>query len=77
MRFRCPTCASTRYAAVTVTRPNGTVYRSSLYTCEGCSAVFTDPSRYSRPPPSGSQESLERRGWESQRTMVARGRTSR
>ena len=77
MSFRCPTCNSTRYGPVTVTRPNGTVYRSSLFSCDGCSAVFTDPARYSRPPPSGSQESLERRGWESQRTMAARSRTSR
>ncbi len=77
MSFRCPTCDATRYASVTVTRPNGTVYRSSLFTCEGCSAVFTDPARYSRPPPSGSQESLERRGWESRRTLEARSRSGR
>jgi hypothetical protein len=77
MSFRCPTCDSTRYGGVTVTRPNGTVYRSSLFTCEGCSAVFTDPSRYSRPPPSGSPQSLERRGAQSPAPLAARSRASR
>ena len=77
MEFRCPSCESRRYAPVTVTRPNGTVYRSSLYTCEGCSLVFTDPARFSRPPPSGSQEARERRGWESHRTLAKRDRASR
>lgn len=77
MGFRCRSCDSTRYAPVTVTRPDGSLYRSSLFACAGCSAVFTDPARYSRPPPSGSQESLERRGWESQRTLARRERAGR
>jgi hypothetical protein len=77
MSFRCPGCDSARYAPVTVTRPNGTVYRSSLYACEGCSTVFTDPARFSRPPPSGSREALEHRGWESHRTLAKRSRDGR
>jgi hypothetical protein len=78
MSFRCPNCDSSRYDAVTVKRPNGTVYRSeSLFTCGGCSAVFTDPARFSRPPPSGSQESMELRGWESHRTLAKRARANR
>jgi len=78
MSFRCPICDSTRYEPVTVRRPNGSSYRSeSLFTCGGCSAAFTDPSRFSRPPPSGSQESIEMRGWESRRTLARRARAER
>ncbi|HUO80347.1 MAG TPA: hypothetical protein VMU00_09410 [Steroidobacteraceae bacterium] len=72
MGFRCRSCDSTRYAPVTVTRPDGTLYRSSLYACEGCSTVFTDPARFSRLPPSDPSESVERRGWESRRTVAKR-----
>lgn len=78
MTFRCPTCDARAYEAVSVRRPDGTLYRSnSLFACAGCSQVFTDPSRFSAPPPSGSQEALELRGWESRRTAAKRARATR
>jgi hypothetical protein len=78
MAFRCPLCNSTGFEPVTVRRPNGTLYRSdSLYSCNGCSAAFTDPTRFTRPPSSGAQESLELRGWQSRRTLARRARAER
>jgi len=78
MAFRCPLCDSTGYEPVTVRRPNGTLYRSeSLYSCGGCSAAFTDPSRFSRPPPSAAQEPTDLRGWQSRRTLARRTRAER
>ena len=78
MAFRCPLCDSTRYEPVTVKRPNGTLYRSeSLFSCTGCSTAFTDPGRFSRPPPRGSQEPVQLQGWESRRTVARRARAER
>jgi len=78
MAFRCPLCESTRYESVTVKRPNGTAYQSeSLFSCAGCSAAFTSPSKFSSPPPSGSSEAKELRGWESRRTLARRARAER
>jgi uncharacterized Zn finger protein len=49
MPFRCPLCRSTTHEAVTVRRRDGSIYVSSLLKCAGCSVVFTDAERFSRP----------------------------
>ena len=74
MSFRCPHCNSSRYEPVSVKRPNGTIYRSdSLLACQGCSLVFTDPVRFSRPPPSpSSSDAIPSSTWESRRTAARR-----
>jgi hypothetical protein len=46
--FDCPLCKSNEYYLVTFPRPNGTVYSTKLYQCGGCTAVFTEPERFSR-----------------------------
>jgi hypothetical protein len=33
---------------VTVKRPNGSIYVSSLWKCRGCSVVFADPEQFTR-----------------------------
>ena len=53
MPFRCPVCRSTRHEAVTVRRRDGSVYVSSLLKCAGCSVVFADAERFSRPQAPG------------------------
>jgi hypothetical protein len=77
MPFRCRVCSSDAYDAVTVRRPDGTVYQSTLLACHGCSTVFTDPVRFSNPtdPPPGQIVCVPR--WESQRTAARRERASR
>src|SRR5271165_3507745 len=50
MPFRCPLCRSTAYQGVTVRRRDGSLYVSALQQCAGCSVVFTDAERFSRPP---------------------------
>jgi hypothetical protein len=49
MAFRCPLCRSTAHEAVTVRRRDGSIYVSSLLKCAGCSVVFADAERFSRP----------------------------
>jgi hypothetical protein len=49
MTFRCPLCRSTAHEPVTVRRRDGSIYVSSLQKCAGCSVVFADAERFSRP----------------------------
>jgi len=46
MSFRCRLCGSDVFEQVSVRRPDGSLYRSALLACGGCSAVFTDPERF-------------------------------
>jgi hypothetical protein len=67
MAFRCRICGCDAFEQVTVRRADGTLYRSSLLACSGCSGVFTDPERFSRPtePPARVVSAPH---WESRRT---------
>lgn len=49
MSFRCRLCGSDRFEQVTVRRADGSLYRSALLACAGCSLVFTDPDRFAQP----------------------------
>lgn len=44
--FACPICRSGLFAEVSVRRPNGTLYRTQFYQCSGCTAMFTDPVKF-------------------------------
>lgn len=57
-RFQCPLCGSTSYRTVTFGREGRPEVQLPLFSCMGCTAVFTDPwlfvagdrSAYQRPP---------------------------
>jgi len=74
MRFRCRICSSDAYELVTVRRPNGTVYRSTLLACCGCSTVFTDAARFTKPPDPPTGQVLSSPQWESRRSVGRRER---
>ena len=76
MPFRCRVCASESFEQVTVRRPDGSLYRSALLACSGCSIVFTDPVRFSRPTDSPLSTASPLR-WESRRSSARRERDSR
>jgi len=71
MPFRCRLCSCDAFDAVTVRRPDGSMYRSALLACRGCSAVFTNAGRFSRPtePPATVVSPPQ---WESRRTLARR-----
>jgi len=73
MPFRCRICACESFEQVTVRRPDGTLYRSALLACSGCSIVFTDPVRFSRPADSPPRSASPLR-WESRRSTARRER---
>ena len=77
MPFRCRLCSSDLYDPVAVRRPNGTVYQSSLLACRGCSAVFTDAARFSKPPDPATRQVIAPQSWESRRTSARRERLIR
>ena len=45
-RFRCPICRCTTYEIVTVRTPRGETRRTPFFACNGCSAMFLDPSAF-------------------------------
>jgi len=71
MPFRCRICSCDVFEQVTVRRADGSIYRSALLACRGCSTVFTDPERFSKPrdPPSRVASPPQ---WESRRTVARR-----
>jgi hypothetical protein len=71
MPFRCRICSGDAFEPVTVRRPDGSLYRSALLACRGCSAVFTDSVRFSTPsdPPATVVSPPQ---WESRRTIARR-----
>jgi hypothetical protein len=71
MPFRCRICSCDAFEQVTVRRADGSIYRSTLLACHGCSAVFTDPERFSRPsdPPARVASPPQ---WESRRSVARR-----
>jgi hypothetical protein len=71
MPFRCRVCSCEAFEPVTVRRPNGSIYQSALLACRGCSAVFTDPERFSRPPDPPARV-VSPPQWESRRTVARR-----
>jgi len=71
MPFRCRLCRAESYEPVTVRRPDGSLYRSTLLACVGCSAVFLDPDRFSLNPPPLA-EPVAHPQWESRRTAARR-----
>jgi hypothetical protein len=72
MSFRCRLCSCDAFEPVTVRRADGSLYRSTLLACRGCSIVFTDPERFTRPtdPPASMVSPPQ---WESRRTAARRG----
>ena len=46
--FECPVCGYRRYCIITVTRPGKKPYPTDFYGCLGCSAMFTDPYRFTQ-----------------------------
>jgi hypothetical protein len=71
MAFRCRICSCDAFEQVTVRRADGSVYRSALLACRGCSAVFTDPERFSKPPGSPGKV-VSPPQWQSRRTVARR-----
>ncbi len=71
MPFQCRLCSHDSFEQVTVRRPDGSLYRSALLACGRCSAVFTDPERFSRPPDPPARV-LSSPQWESRRTVARR-----
>jgi hypothetical protein len=71
MTFRCRVCCCDAFEQVTVRRPDGTVYRSTLLACRGCSTVVTDPERFSSPPDPPVRV-VSPPQWESRRTVTRR-----
>jgi len=46
--FECPICGHRRYYRILVQREQQPAYRTSFYDCFGCSAMFTDPYRFTQ-----------------------------
>jgi DNA-directed RNA polymerase subunit M/transcription elongation factor TFIIS len=46
--FECPICGHRRYYRILVQREQQPAYRTSFYGCFGCSAMFTDPYRFTQ-----------------------------
>jgi hypothetical protein len=42
----CPLCRSEKFVCVVATKPDGSFRRTSLFQCDGCSVVFTDPKQF-------------------------------
>jgi len=46
--FECPVCGHRRYYRILVQRERQAAYRTSFYGCSGCTAMFTDPYRFTQ-----------------------------
>jgi uncharacterized C2H2 Zn-finger protein len=46
--FRCPNCKGVSFSQVTVKRKDGSVYLTSFFACNVCTAMFLDPVAYTR-----------------------------
>lgn len=49
--FLCRTCGSRDYERVIVRKRDGRPYDTPFYACMGCTTMFGDPVKYSKPPP--------------------------
>src|SRR5262245_34499997 len=49
--FLCRICGSREYERVVVRRRDGRPYDTAFYACMGCTTMFGDPERFSKPPP--------------------------
>jgi hypothetical protein len=48
LEFVCPLCTSNHALHVSVSRPNGEVYRTEFYQCAGCSVMFRDIDHFTK-----------------------------
>ncbi len=46
--FECPVCGGRRYYRILVQREQQPAYRTAFYGCVGCTAMFTDPYRFTQ-----------------------------
>jgi predicted RNA-binding Zn-ribbon protein involved in translation (DUF1610 family) len=46
--FECPVCGHRRYYRILVQREQSPPYRTSFYGCFGCTAMFTDPYKFTQ-----------------------------
>lgn len=49
--FLCRTCGSRDYERVIVRKRDGRPYDTPFFACMGCTTMFGDPTKYSKPPP--------------------------
>jgi hypothetical protein len=49
--FLCRICGSRDYEKVIVKKRDGRPYDTPFFACMGCTTMFGDPTKYSKPPP--------------------------
>ena len=52
--FECPVCGHRRYYRILVQRERQPAYRTLFYGCAGCTAMFTDPYRFTQSTKGGN-----------------------